>query len=125
VRLLPDTHVLIWWMTGDPELSSDIKAMLDGESEVYLSAAVVWELAIKQAARKLFSRVELAERVRDFGFRDLPITAAHAAEAGRLPLIHRDPFDRVLVAQARCEQLTLVSHDRAIQKYDVSVISSR
>jgi PIN domain nuclease of toxin-antitoxin system len=124
VRLLLDTHVLIWWMTNDPELSSEARDKLDHEPDVFLSAAVVWELAIKQAAGKLYSRVELAERVRDFGFRDLPITAAHAAEAGRLPMIHRDPVDRMLVAQARCERLTIVTQDRMIQKYDVPVLSS-
>jgi PIN domain nuclease of toxin-antitoxin system len=122
VRLLPDTHVLIWWLTDDPALPNDIKDLLDDEPDVFLSAAVVWELAIKQATGKLIAPGDFVDRVRGAGFRDLPITAAHAAEAGRLPLIHRDPFDRMLVAQGRYEQLTIATYDRTVQKYDATFL---
>lgn len=122
MRLLLDTHTVIWWLVDAPELSDQTKALIDEEPEVYVSAATVWELAIKQAIGKLKEPADLPERVRDGEFRELAITSEHAILAGRLPLIHRDPFDRMLVAQARCEGLTLVTSDGAIQKYDVPVL---
>jgi PIN domain nuclease of toxin-antitoxin system len=99
VSLLLDTHVVLWWLTDDPTLSDDIKARLDHEPDVYVSAATIWEVAIKQAAGKLLEPSGLPERIRDSGFAPLPIGFEHAIAAGRLPLIHRDPFDRMLIAQ--------------------------
>ena len=124
MSLLLDTHIVIWWLTDDPTLSEDIKDRLDHEPDVYVSAATVWEVAIKQAIGKLKEPVDLPERIRDSGFRELPIRSDHAIVAGRLPLIHRDPFDRILVAQARCEKLTLVSRDPEVQKYEVPVLAA-
>jgi PIN domain nuclease of toxin-antitoxin system len=124
VKLLVDTHVVIWWLADDAALSDDIKAKLDHEPDVFLSAATVWEVAIKHAIGKLKEPADLPERIRDSGFRELPITSQHALAAGRLPLIHRDPFDRMLVAQARCEDLTLVTRDPEILKYDVSLLQA-
>jgi PIN domain nuclease of toxin-antitoxin system len=106
MNLLLDTHVVIWWLTDDPNLSDEIKSALDHEPDVYLSSATIWEVAIKKANGKLTEPTDLPERIRNSGFRELPITSEHAIVAGRLPLIHRDPFDRLLVAQARCEGLT-------------------
>jgi PIN domain nuclease of toxin-antitoxin system len=123
VSLLLDTHVVLWWLSDDPTLAEDIKKRLDIEPDVYVSSATVWEVAIKQAIGKLIEPADLPERIRDSGFRQLPITAEHAIEAGRLPLIHRDPFDRMLVAQARRENLTMVTRDAEIQKYDVAVLA--
>jgi PIN domain nuclease of toxin-antitoxin system len=123
VRLLLDAHVVIEWLSDDPALSDDTKTLIDDEPEVYVSAATIWELAIKQTLGKLKEPADLPERVRYAEFRELPITFEHAISAGRLPLIHRDPFDRMLVAQARCEGLTLVTRDTAIQKYDVAVLT--
>jgi PIN domain nuclease of toxin-antitoxin system len=122
MSLLLDTHVVLWWLTDDPALADDIKARLDHEPDVYVSAATLWEVAIKQSIGKLTEPVDLPERIRDCGFRALPITFEHAIAAGRLPLLHRDPFDRMLVAQAGCEDLTLATRDRNIQKYDVTVL---
>jgi PIN domain nuclease of toxin-antitoxin system len=122
VSLLLDTHVILWWLTDDPALKDDVKARLDIDPDVYVSAASVWEVAIKQSIGKLAEPADLPEIVRDSGFRELPITAAHALAAGRLPLIHRDPFDRVLVAQARCEGLTLASRDPRVRRYDVPLL---
>jgi PIN domain nuclease of toxin-antitoxin system len=122
VRLLLDTHVVLWWLSDDPTLSAEIKASLDHEPDVYVSAATVWEVAIKQAIGKLKEPADLPERVRDSGFPQLAITATHAIAAGRLPLIHRDPFDRMLVAQAQCEDLTVVTRDPDIRRYEVSVL---
>jgi PIN domain nuclease of toxin-antitoxin system len=124
VTLLLDTHVVLWWLTDDPTLSDDIKTRLDHEPDVHLSSATIWEVAIKQAIGKLKEPADLPERIRDSGFRGLPITFEHAIAAGRLPLIHRDPFDRMLVAQARCEDLTLVTRDVDIKKYEVSVLAA-
>ncbi|GAA5184671.1 type II toxin-antitoxin system VapC family toxin [Rugosimonospora acidiphila] len=124
MKLLIDTHVVIWWLADDPTLSDDIKVRLDHEPDVFVSAATLWEVAIKQAVGKLKEPADLPERIRDSGFRELTITSQHAVTAGRLPLIHRDPFDRMLVAQAQCEDLTLVTRDPEIQKYDVTLLEA-
>lgn len=122
MSLLLDTHVILWWLSDDPTLSNAIKTRLDHEPDVYVSVATVWEVAIKQAIGNLKAPMDLAERVRDSGFRELHITSEHAVKAGQLPLIHRDPFDRMLVAQALYEDLTLVTRDDNIQKYQVPVL---
>jgi PIN domain nuclease of toxin-antitoxin system len=123
MSLLLDTHVVLWWLTDDPTLSAAIKERLDHEPDVYISPATIWEVAIKQSLGKLEKPTDLPERIRDSGFRHLTITAEHGIVAGRLPLIHRDPFDRMLIAQAKVEHLTLVTRDAHIQKYDVSVLA--
>jgi PIN domain nuclease of toxin-antitoxin system len=122
VSLLLDTHVVLWWLADAPELADTIKDQLDHEPDVRVSAATIWEIAIKQALGKISGPGDLGERVRDSGFRELPIDFAHAIAAGRLPLIHRDPFDRMLVAQARCEGLTLVTRDPYCQQYEVAIL---
>ena len=124
MSLLLDTHVVLWWLADDPALSDDIKNKLDHEPGVCFSPATIWEVTIKQAIGKLKGPADLPERIRDSGFAELPITAEHALVAGRLPLIHRDPFDRMLVAQAQCEDLTLVTTDVNCQKYGVAVLSA-
>jgi PIN domain nuclease of toxin-antitoxin system len=122
VSLLLDTHVVLWWLADDPSLSEEIKDRLDHEPDVRVSAATLWEIAIKQTLGKIAAPADLPERVRDSGFRELPIGFSHAIAAGRLPLIHRDPFDRMLVAQARCEDLTLVTRDPRCQQYEVAIL---
>ena len=124
MSLLLDTHVVIWWLTDDPTLAEDIKDRLDHEPDVYVSAATLWEVAIKQAIGKLPETALLAERILDCGFTPLPVNPEHALAAGQLPMIHRDPFDRMLVAQAQCEELTLVTRDENCQKYDVTVLQA-
>lgn len=121
MSLLLDTHVVLWWLSDDPALPDAVKDRLDHEPYVYLSPATVWEVAIKQSLGKL-GPADLPERVRDSGFPFLPITVQHGIVAGRLPLHHRDPFDRMLVAQAQIEGLTLVTHDAQIHKYDVALL---
>jgi len=123
MRVLLDTHVVLWWLADDPTLADDIKHLLDAEPDAYVSTATLWEVTIKQALGKL-KPADLPERVRDAGFEPLPITMAHAIAAGRLPEIHRDPFDRMLVAQAQCEDLTLVTRDEHIRKYEVTILSA-
>ena len=122
MSLLLDTHVVLWWLADDITLAGEVKARLDHEVDIYLSSATIWEVTIKQSLGKL-GPADLPERVRDSGFRPLPITAEHGIAAGRLPLHHRDPFYRMLVAQAQTEGLTLVTRDSDIQKYDVSVLA--
>lgn len=122
MSLLLDTHVVIWWLADDPTLSEELKTRIDNEPEVYVSPATIWEVTIKQALGKLVEPADLPERIRDAEFRELPITSAHAIAAGRLPMLHRDPFDRMLIAQARCAGLTLVTRDAEIQKYDVATL---
>jgi PIN domain nuclease of toxin-antitoxin system len=122
VSLLLDTHVVLWWLADDPQLPDEIKTRLDREPDVRVSAATIWEIAIKQALGKIVAPADLPERVRDTGFRELPVGFAHAMAAGRLPLIHTNPFDRMLVAQARCEGLTLVTRDPHCQQYDVPIL---
>ncbi|GAA4656894.1 type II toxin-antitoxin system VapC family toxin [Streptomyces chumphonensis] len=124
MRLLLDTHVVLWWLDDSPELSGEIKDMLDIEPGVYVSAVTPWEIAIKQSLGKLSGVDDLAERARDTQFTGLPITAGHGVRAGRLPGHHRDPFDRLLVAQAQIEGLTLVTRDRWIRQYDVQVMAA-
>jgi PIN domain nuclease of toxin-antitoxin system len=122
VSLLLDTHVVLWWLTDDGTLADDIKDRIDWEADVYVSPATIWEVAIKQAIGKITEPADLPEQIRDSGFRELPITFAHGIAAGRLPLIHRDPFDRMLIAQAKLEDLTLVTRDADIKRYDIEVL---
>ena len=122
MSLLLDTPVVLWWLTDARELSDDMKQQLDDEPAVYLSPATVWEITVKQSIGKLTDPENLPEIVVDAGFRPLPITAEQAVVAGRLPLLHRDPFDRMLIAQARCEGLTLVTRDPQIRRYDVALL---
>jgi len=123
VRLLLDTHVVLWWLSDDPTLSEEVKTLIDEEPEVYVSPATVWEVTITQTLGKIKHPADLPERIRDSEFRELPIRFDHAVAAGRLPLIHRDPLDRMLVAQARCDDLTLVTRDPHIQKYEVPLLT--
>jgi PIN domain nuclease of toxin-antitoxin system len=123
-RLLLDTHVLLWWLQDTDDLSNELKERIDTELEVYVSAATIWELSSKAASGKIDLPDDLGGVVEDSGLSELPIRTSHAELAGRLPAIHRDPFDRMLVAQALVERLTLVTRDRLIQKYDVPVLEA-
>ena len=119
MRLLLDTHAFIWWLCEDPRLSARARrAIAKKSNEVWVSAASVWEMAMKAERGRLPSlarRVaQLPVVIRDEGFKELPISAAHALRAPELTFLHRDPFDRMLVAQAELEQLVLVSNDSRI-----------
>ena len=122
MRLLLDTHVVLWAIAGDATLGADFLDRLRHDPDIFLSPVSLWEITIKQAAGTLAGPPDLAERVRDMGFRELPVTHGHAMAAGRLPSHHRDPFDRMLVAQAASEGLTLVSRDASIALYDVDIL---
>ena len=122
MTLLLDTHVALWAITGDPTLGPEFLDRLRHDPDIFLSPISLWEITFKQGTGKLAGPPDLAERVRDMGFRELPVTHAHAIAAGRLPPHHRDPFDRMLVAQAITESLTLASRDASIGLYDVDVL---
>ncbi|MEU8070771.1 MULTISPECIES: type II toxin-antitoxin system VapC family toxin [unclassified Micromonospora] len=122
MTLLLDTHVALWAITGDATLAVEFLDRLRHDPDVFLSPVSLWEITIKQQAGKLSGPPDLAERVRDMGFRELPVTHDHAITAGRLPPHHRDPFDRMLVAQAITENLTLATRDASIPLYEVDVL---
>jgi PIN domain nuclease of toxin-antitoxin system len=122
MKLLLDTHVVLWWLDASPEMSDELRELLRTEPAVYVSAATPWEIAVKQSLGKLEGPEDLAERARDIQFTSLPVTAAHGVRAGRLPSHHRDPFDRALIAQAQLEEMTIVTRDKWIPQYDVLVM---
>lgn len=120
MRLLLDTHIVLWWDTDDPRLSVDFRAAVASpENEVFVSAASAWEIGIKRASGKLQIGASVTHTIRRHAFTALPITVEHTEWAGSLPLLHRDPFDRLLVAQAQLEGLVLVTVDDQILRYQV------
>jgi len=124
MRLLLDTSVVLWSATGDRRLSSQTMELINSrESIVFFSSVSTWEIAIKYALGDLLLRQEPAEFVpkviQDLKLQTLDITQRHAIEVGRLPMHHRDPFDRMLVAQARVEGMRLLTSDHNLQRYDV------
>jgi PIN domain nuclease of toxin-antitoxin system len=123
VKLLLDTHAALWWLSGDERFGdSAADHITDGTNQVLLSAAVVWEVAIKRSLRKLAAPPDFAPTLVGAGAVPLPVSLAHAAAVEQLPWHHRDPFDRLLVAQATIERATLVSGDAALQEYGVAVV---
>jgi PIN domain nuclease of toxin-antitoxin system len=121
--LLLDTHVILWWLADDPELGPQArKAIAEPESLVAVSAASAWEIAIKRALGRLQAPDDLETQIARNGFAPLPITVAHALRAGALPPRHDDPFDRMLVAQAQLEGLTVVTRDPRIAVYGVRTL---
>ena len=119
-RLLVDTHALLWWLAGDAALSSTAEAAIaDPANEPLVSVASLWEIAIKRSLGKLTAPDDLPSRISAEGFAWLPIGPAHAWEVRALPLLHRDPFDRLLVAQAMVEQLVIVTADPRLGAYSV------
>jgi PIN domain nuclease of toxin-antitoxin system len=122
MSLLLDTHIALWAITGDATLDDEFLDRLRHDPDIFLSPVSLWEITIKQATGKLTGPADLAGQVRDMGFGELPVTYRHAIAAGRLPPHHRDPFDRMLVAQAAVEGLTLVSRDESIARYDVDIL---
>jgi len=125
MRLLLDTHAFLWFVTGDALLSRRARrAMESEEAEIILSAASVWEMAIKAALGRLTLPASVEEYVAEkveAGFRVLAIDWTHAAAVERLPGHHRDPFDRLLIAQALAEDLPVVTNDSAFRSYGVAV----
>lgn len=124
MRVLLDTHALLWWALNDPRLSTRAGATLASfDTEVFVSAASAWEVATKFRIGKLpgagLMAQDFSARVERLGFRELPITVEHGQRAGLLPGSHRDPFDRILMAQAQAENLPIVSNEELFDEYHV------
>jgi PIN domain nuclease of toxin-antitoxin system len=125
MNLLLDTHVLLWWLDDHPTLSKKAKAKIaDGKNLVLISAAVTWEIQIKQALGKLEIPPDFHKVLKHQSFEMLAITAEHAHAVGDLPVHHRDPFGRMLIAQAKLERLTIITRDNNIQKYKIPIIKA-
>lgn len=118
MRLLLDTHLVLWAMQDSPRLSAEARRQIRTAEDVFVSAASLWEIAIKAALGKLSIESEdLEEKLAQAGFHPLPVTWQHTIELGKLPAHHRDPFDRMLIAQAVSEPLRLLTHDAALATY--------
>lgn len=120
--LLLDTHVFLWWVTGSDRLPRPVKSRITGADHVYVSAASAWEASIKSGLGRLDLMDSFATMAKASEFEELAVRFAHAERLRRLPLLHSDPFDRMLIVQALEDDLTLVTHDRAFQRYEVEVV---
>lgn len=125
MRLLLDSHVAVWWVAGLGELGPQCRGALSEADVAAVSVVSYWELAIKRAAGRLTYPDGLRAALEGSGIATLPISVEHAEAAAALPLHHRDPFDRMLVAQAQMESLVLVTADDALGRYDVDVLAAR
>jgi PIN domain nuclease of toxin-antitoxin system len=118
MKLLLDTQIFLYFVGGSTQLTKKMRDAVDAADEVFVSAASIWEAAIKHAVGKLNVDVNvLVREIEDSGFTELPIRASHAAAVSQLPMHHRDPFDRLLVAQAISEPLQLATTDRVLRRY--------
>ncbi len=127
MRLLLDTHALLWWLTDDQKLPGDPRdAIADPENDIFVSSASAWEISTKFRLGKLPEIGDISSRlayyVRKSGFQSLSISLEHAAEAGQLPGPHRDPFDRMLIAQANIEKLRVVTVDPVFHDYGIQIL---
>ena len=126
MNLLLDTHVLLWWLDNPTTLLSEqaLTAIRDPDNQIIVSVVSAWEIAIKKALGKLESPDNLKEVIVDSGFELTPINYEHAWQVKDLPSHHRDPFDRLLVTQAKIERLTLVTRDLRLKAYNVSILEA-
>jgi len=124
-RLLLDTHTFLWWLADDDKLGSLARSEIGkAENDVYVSAASIWEISIKRAIHKLDAPEDLENIVIQEGFQELPISLFHAEQAGLLVKHHNDPFDRMLIAQASAEGLTIVTKDPSFPAYGVRLLAA-
>jgi len=122
LNLLLDTHILLWWLGDSPRLSKKARRAIEESATVFVSAVSAWEIELKRARGLLRAPNNLEATLRARDLQTLSLTVPHAIAAGRLPLYHRDPFDRMLVAQASLESLTLLTADKQQAAYGVPVI---
>jgi PIN domain nuclease of toxin-antitoxin system len=121
---LLDTHVLLWWLANDPKLSADVREIIRNPvNDSFVSAATIWEIAIKTSLGKLKKPDDFLEVLRDNRFQVLDISAEHCLNVGSLPWHHKDPFDRMLISQALVEGLTIITVDQKFKFYDVLLFS--
>jgi len=124
-RFLLDTHTLLWWLNDSPQLGPRCRQMISNDrNQVFVSAATTWEISIKMAIGKLRAPEDMDSVVEDEGFSKLPISLYHGQLAGSLPAHHRDPFDRMLIAQAQAEGLILITADENISLYNLLLKSA-
>lgn len=120
---LLDTHALLWWLADDPQMPESVRKIISSsESELYVSAVSGWEISIKKALGKLQAPENLISVIEEEGFVELPVRFVHGEMAGKLPEIHRDPFDRMLVAQALDSGMTILTCDDYIARYKVRTL---
>jgi PIN domain nuclease of toxin-antitoxin system len=125
-RLLLDTHVFLWWLSDDLRLGkSSRQAIANPRNQVYVSAASTWEISIKKSIGKLTAPNDMDAIVESEGFEKLPITLFHGDQAGSLPELHKDPFDRMLIAQAQSEGLVIVTNDEKIIQYKIRTMDAK
>lgn len=124
MRLLLDTHALLWWLADEGLNPGAQDAIADPANLVVVSAASAWEISIKKALGKLVAPDDLEQQVRTGGLAPLPISIGHAIAAGQLPHHHEDPFDRMLIAQAFAEGLTIVTRDKRFNDYGVTLLAA-
>jgi PIN domain nuclease of toxin-antitoxin system len=123
MNFLLDTPVLLWWLDDSPALpSAGRDAISNADNLIVLSSVVIWEIRIKQALGKIEIDPNFYNMIKNQGFASLSITSDHAYAAGDLPMHHRDPFDRMIIAQALIEGLRVITHDSIFKKYDISVL---
>ena len=124
-RFLLDTHTLLWWLNDSPQLGPRCRQLISNDrNQVFVSAATTWEISIKMAIGKLRAPEDMDSVVEDEGFSKLPISLYHGQLAGSLPAHHRDPFDRMLIAQAQAEGLILIAADENISLYSLLLKSA-
>lgn len=118
IRYLIDTHIFLWWLADDPQLPIQFRALIESpKNQIFVSAATLWEIVIKKSIKKLSVDANLQEELEKNNFFELPITATHALAIEQLPLHHKDPFDRILVAQALFEDMILLTVDPQVKQY--------
>jgi PIN domain nuclease of toxin-antitoxin system len=123
MKLLLDTHILLWWLTQDQKLSqTEIDTIADSDNIVFISAATAWEIAVKKMIGKLEAPDDLPIALAANDFLELPITIEHSQKLYQLPLHHHDPFDRIMVAQAIAEDLTFMTRDTKISLDEIKII---
>ena len=118
MRLLLDTHIYLWWVQGYRQLSNSTRSLISDATEVYVSSVSIWEISIKTKLGKLTAEIgELVDAIEGSGFLELPLLTKHVTELQNLPNLHKDPFDRILIAQTIAEPLRFLTADTALQPY--------
>jgi PIN domain nuclease of toxin-antitoxin system len=124
MNLLLDSHAFVWWIDDDARLGAKARQAIESSEKVFVSVISIWELGIKSAAGKIDIQTDLAKAAKESGFEILDCNLAHAQFAPTLPQHHKDPFDRMLLAQAIVERLKIVSQDGAFTAYEIDLIST-
>lgn len=123
MKLILDTHILLWWWDDSPRLTEELRDLIaDPAHEVFVSAVSIVEIAVKKSIGRLVVQDDFSDGIERDGFIELPLTASHGGRVASLPLLHRDPFDRMLVAQAQVEDATLITIDSKVKRYDVKTM---